>query len=107
MLRHGDFGQAFFHLAAGEDLETVRIEAVQEVLVCAVGIGIGEKVIVNADLGFAAVVGVHPVDGGALDLTAVGRIAAAAVWVVLSEDLGDFAVLILYAARACHEIGTF
>ena len=103
-LRHGDLGQALFHLAALEDLETVGVQAVQEVLVRPVRLRIGEEIIIEPHLRVGAVVGVHPVDGGALDLAAVGGIAAAALGIVLAENLGDLAGLVLHAAGAGDQI---
>ena len=86
-LGHRRFGQTPLDLAALKDLETVGIQAVEEVLVGAVGLGIGKEIVVQPDLGVGTVVRIDPVDRGALDLAAVRRVAAAAVRIVLAEDL--------------------
>ena len=75
VLRHRDFGKAGLYLAIGQYAQALGIEIIQEVLVGAVRLRIGEEVVVNAHLGVGGGPGVDPVDGGALDLTAVGRIA--------------------------------
>ena len=99
--------QAPLHLAAGEGLEGVGIQAVQEVLVRPVGVGVGEEVVVEPDLGVQSGGGVHPVEGRALDLAAIGGVAAPALGVIGGQDLGDIAVLVLDAAGAGDEVGAF
>ena len=64
-------GERALDLAAREDLEGIRVQALKEVLVRRVGIGIGEEVRIQAYLGVYGLVGLDPVDGG-LDLAAVG-----------------------------------
>ncbi len=76
------FAHLRLHLAAGEHRQAVGVQAVQEVLVRAVGRGVGEQVVVQADLGVHGVLRVHPVDRRALDLAAVGGVAAAGVGVI-------------------------
>ncbi len=71
----------------------------------AVGGGVGEEVVVQTDLRVDGGVGVHPVDGGALDLAAVGGIAALGLRVVLRQDLDHVAGLVLHAAGAADEVG--
>ena len=66
--------QECLHLTAGEHFQRVGVQASQVVLVCCIGIGIVEQVGVLTDLGVHAVVCVNPMDGCALDLTAIGRI---------------------------------
>ena len=84
--------QAGFHLAAGEHLQGVGVQAAEEVLAGGVGIGIVKQVIVLTDLGLAAVVGIHPVDGCALDLPAVGGVAPLGGGVVGGQHLHHVAV---------------
>src|SRR5699024_1162890 len=96
-------GQAGLHLGVGEHLQGAGVEAVQEILVAGVGIGVGEQVVVQTDLGVHGGGGVHPVDGGALHLAAVGGITAPAVGIVGGKDLGDIAVFILGTAGALDE----
>ena len=93
-------------LASGEDRQTVRVQAFQEVLVRAVGLLVGEQVVVQPHLGVQAVGGVHPVERRALDLAAVGGVAAPGIRVVSAEHLGDVAVLVLDAAGAGDQIRT-
>ena len=64
-------GERTLDLAARENLEGIRVQALKEVLVRRVGIGIGEEVRIQAYLGVYGLVGLDPVDGG-LDLAAVG-----------------------------------
>ena len=49
------FDERGFDLAAGEDLQGVGVQAVEEVLVRAVGLGVGEEVVIQAHLGVEAV----------------------------------------------------
>ena len=98
--------QAGFHLAAGEHLQGVGVQAAEEVLAGGVGIGIVKQVIVLTDLGLAAVVGVHPVDGCALDLPAVGGVAPLGGGVVGGQHLHHVAVFVLDAAGAGDQVGT-
>src|SRR5699024_6538851 len=98
-------GQTGLHLGAGQHLQGAGIEAVQEVLVAGVGVGIGEEIVVQPHLGVHGGGGVHPVDGGALHLAAVGGVAALAVGIVGGEDLGHIAVFILGAAGTLDEVG--
>ena len=71
-------GHSLFHLTAGEDLQRIGIQAVQEVLVCTIGSGIGEQVIVETNLCVQCGLCINPVDGSTLDLAAVSRVAALA-----------------------------
>ena len=66
------FDERGFDLAAGQDRQGVRVQAVEEVLVRAVGLGVGEKVFVQTDLRVNGSLAVDPVDRRALDLAAVG-----------------------------------
>ena len=45
-------------------------------------------------------------DGGALDLAAVGGVAAPGLRVILAQDLDDVAGLVLHVAGAADEVGT-
>ena len=76
---HRQLAETGFDLAAGENLETVGIDAVKEVLVRAVRLRITEQIVVETNLGVDRGVCVDPVDGRALDLAPVGRITAAAL----------------------------
>ena len=98
-------GERALDLAAREDLEGIRVQALEEVLVRCVGIGIGEEVRIQAYLGVYGLVGLDPVDGG-LDLAAVGGVTAAGGRVIFAKDLRDVAVRILDAAGALDDIGT-
>lgn len=106
MSRSGSALKHLFKLAACEDLERVGVEAAYIILVRSVRIGIGEQIAVQPYLGVGAVVCIDPVYCCALDLAAVGRIAAAAFGIVGREDLGDIAVGVFYAAGAGDEICT-
>ena len=66
--------EAGLHLAAGEHRKALRVQAIQEVLVRAVGLLIGKQVVVQPDLRVHAVLRVHPVERGTLDLAAVGGV---------------------------------
>ena len=90
--------------AASQHFETVGIDIVDEVLVRTVRIGVGKEIVIDSYLGVRAVVGIHPVDRGALDLAAVSGIAAAAFRIIFAEDLDDISVLVLAAAGAGDEI---
>ena len=98
------FGQSRLHLGVGQHLQGVGVQAVQEVLVPGVRLGVAEQIVVQAHLGVHGGGGVHPVDGSPLYLAAVRRVAAAAVGIVLTQDLGDIALLILDAAGAPDQI---
>ena len=102
----GSVCQHALSFAAGENLEGVGVKIVKEVLVCTVGIGVGEEVIVKTDLAVNSSVAVYPVDSSALDLASVGGIAAAAVGIVLAEDFDNITLIVLYTACAGDEICT-
>ena len=68
---HRDLSEAFLDLAARQHFETVGIDIVEEVLVRTVRIRVGKEIVIDSYLGVRAVVGIHPVDRGALDLAAV------------------------------------
>ena len=96
--------QALFHLTAGENLQRVGVQAGQEVLVCGIGICIVKEVAVLTNLSLCTVVGIHPVNGSALDLPAVSGIAAPGLGIVGSQHLDDLAVFVLDAAGAGNQI---
>ena len=77
-------GQTGLHLAVRQDLQRAGIQALDEVLVGGVGVGVGEQVVVKPHLGVHGGGGVHPVDGGTLHLPAVGGVAAPAVGIILA-----------------------
>ena len=106
VLRHGNLSQRGLHLAPGENLQAVGVQAVQKVLVQPVGVGVCEEVGVHPYLGIHGGFTVHPVDGGALHFVAVGRVAALAVGLILAENFGNVAVFVLHTAGAGDEIGT-
>src|ERR1035441_1185009 len=85
-------GERGLQLCASENLQRVVVEIVQNVLIFSeiVGIGLGEQVAVEADFGADGVGGGDPVHGG-LDLAAVGRVAAAAGWIVGAMHLDNLA----------------
>ena len=58
-------GEHPLDLAAGEHGQRVRIQALQIVLAVALGVGVGEEVIIQARLGVGAVVCIDPVDRAA------------------------------------------
>ena len=101
---HRQLAETGFDLAAGENLETVGIDAVKEVLVRAVRLRITEQIVVETNLGVDRGVCVDPVDGRALDLAPVGRITAAPLGVILAVDLRHTAVGVLLAAGAGDQI---
>ena len=74
--------QAGFHLAAGEYFQRIRVQAGQEILAGGVGVRVVEQVGILTDLRIGAVVGIYPMDGGTLDLSAVSGVAALAARVV-------------------------
>ena len=92
---HGSFSQTGLHLAALEDDKAFRVEILKEILILSVGIGIGEEIVIESDLCVNTVGGVDPVNGCALDLAAVGRIAAAAFRVILTVNFLYAAVRVL------------
>ena len=104
VVRRGDVAHARLDLAAGQHLERIGVHAGKEILVRAVGCGVAEQLAVNTHLGVQRGRGVDPVDRRALNLAAVGGIAARRVRVVLGVDLDDVAVFILLAARAGDEV---
>ena len=69
--------EALFYLTAGENLERVRVHAGEVVLTRSIRICIVKQICILTNLSIAAVVCVHPVDGCALDFTAVCRVTAA------------------------------
>ena len=98
--------QGSFHLTAGQHFQRVGVQASQEILAGGIGIGIVEEVVVLTHFGVQTVVGIHPVDGGTLDLAAVGRIAAAGLGIVGGQNLGDVAVFVGDTAGALNEVST-
>ena len=90
----------------GEHLQRVGVQAGQEVLSGGIGIGVVKEVAVLADLAVHAVVGIHPVNGCALDLPAVSGIAAPAVGIVGCQNFGNLAAFIRDAAGALDDVGT-
>ena len=100
------FDERGFDLAAGQDRQGVRVQAVEEVLVRAVGLGVGEEVLIQAHLGVDRCFAVDPVDRRALDLAAVGGVAAAGIGVIRRVNFLDAAVGGLLAAGAGDEIRT-
>ena len=98
-------GQAGLHLGVGEHLQGAGVEAVQEVLVPGVRLGVGEQVVVQPHLGVHGGGGVHPMNGRALHLPAVGGVAAPAVGIVLGQNGGDVARRIGLIAGALDHIG--
>ena len=104
VVRRGDVAHARLDLAAGQHLERIGVHAGKEILVRAVGCGVAEQLAVNTHLGVQRGRGVDPVDRRALNLAAVGGIAARRVRVVLGVDLDDVAIFILLAARAGDEV---
>ena len=99
-------GQGCFHLAAGENLQGVGVQAGQIVLACGIGIGIIKQVAVLTDLCVHCGGSVNPVDGSALDLAAVGRIAAPGLGVIGGQNFHNIAVLVGNAAGALDQVGT-
>ena len=96
LIKFGGHGShSLFHLASGEDGERFGVQAIQEVLIRPVGLGIGEKVIIEAHLGVQAVFRIYPVERCTLDLAAVSGVAAPRVGVVFAENFGDMAAFIL------------
>ena len=77
-------------MAPSQNLQRVGVEIREDVLAFrdVVGIGLGEELVVEADLGGDGMGGRNPVHGG-LDLAAVGRVAAAARGIVGAVHLDD------------------
>ena len=97
--------QGGLDLAAGQDFQGVGVHVAQQGLHAGGVRGDGiEQVLVQPDLGIHGGLGVHPVDGGTLDLAAVGRIAAAGLGIIGGQDLGDVAVLIGVVAGAGDQV---
>ena len=95
--------QGGLHPGAGDHRQGVGIQAVQEVLVGAVRIRVGEQIVVEPDLRLHGGFRVHPMEGGALDLPSVGRVAAPGIRVVGAGDGRDIALRVLFAAGAGDE----
>ena len=87
-------------LAAVQDGQRIGIQAVKEVLVRAVGLRVGEQIVVKPYLGIDAGGGIDPVDRCALDLPAVSGVAAAGEGIVLGVDLDDIAEI---GRASCRE----
>ena len=98
------FDKRRFDLAAGQNRQGIRVQAVEEVFVRAVGLRVGEEVFVQTNLGVNGSLAVNPVNGCALDLAAVGRVAAAGIGVIRRVNFLDAAVGGLLAAGAGDEI---
>ena len=81
LFRHCKLAETGLKLAAGQHLETVGIDAVKEILVLSVRLGIAEQIVIESDLCVNCGGGIDPVNGRALDLAPVGRISAAALGV--------------------------
>ena len=79
--------QGSLDLTAGQNLQRVLVHVAQQRLH---GGGVGgscmEQVLVQANLGIHSGLGIHPVDGGTLDLAAVSGIAAAGLGIVGGQD---------------------
>src|ERR1035438_9536011 len=99
-------GERRLQLGAGENLDGVGIEIVENVLIFSkiVRIGLGEEVAVEADFGGDSVGGRNPVHGG-LDLAAVGRVAPAAGGIVSTVHLDDVAGRVFHHAPSGDEVG--
>lgn len=93
------FDKRGFDLAAGQNRQGIRVQTVEEVFVRAVGLRVGEEVFVQTNLGINGSLAVNPVNGCALDLAAVGRVAAAGIGVIRRVNFLDAAVGGLLAAR--------
>ena len=100
-------GQTSFHFAVRQDLQRAGIQALDEILVGGVGVGVGKEVVVEPHLGVNGGGGVHPVDGGALHLPAIGRVTAPTVRIILGSDLGHISIFIRFIANALDEIRAF
>ena len=98
--------QALFDFAAGEHFQRVGIQASKEILACCIGIGIIKQIAVLANLSIHSGFCVHPVDGCALDLTAVSRIAAAGLGIVGCQNFHHIAVFVGDTAGALDQICT-
>lgn len=88
-----------FDLAASQHVERIRVQAGEEIL-GGIGLRIGEEVVILAHLSLDAVFFVDPMDRRALDLAAIGGIAAAGVRIVSRVDFHDISILVLFAAGA-------
>ena len=98
--------QGSFRLAAGEHFQGVGVHACQEIFTCGIGIGIQEQIVILADLGIHSSLGIHPVDGSTLDLTAVSGVAATGLGIVGSQNFHHIAVLIGDTAGALDQVST-
>ena len=97
-------GQTSFHFAVRQDLKRAGIQAVDEVLIGSVGVGVGEQIIIEADLGVHRRGGIHPMNRCTLDLPAIGGVAAPALRVILGSNLGHIAVFVRFVANALDQI---
>ena len=71
--------ESCFHLAAGQNFQRSRdSDSPKSFCPPASGSGIRKQIVIQAHLGVHRGGGIHPVDGGAFDLAAVGWIAATA-----------------------------
>ena len=98
--------QAGLNLTAGENLQRIGVHAGQEILAGSIGIRIIKKIGVLADLSIGTGLGIHPMDGGTLDLPAIGGVAALGLGIIGGQNLGDVAVFVLDAAGAGDQIST-
>ena len=94
--------QAGFDDAVCQDLQGIRIE-VRDEITAGFRVGIVEQPIVQAYFSGDAVRSGDPMDG-ALDLAAVGRVAAARGWVITAVQFHDLAVGILDHVLAFNEV---
>ena len=99
--------QAGFYLTAGEDFQRIGVQVLhQSFHAGGVGVNSVEQVVVQTDLCVHSGLGIHPVDGSALDLAAVGGIAAPGLGIVGSKNLHHIAVFVGDAAGALDQVGT-
>ena len=96
--------QTGFHLTAGENFQRVGIQTGQEILAGGIGIGIVKEVRILTNLGIDCGLGIYPVDGSALDLTAVSRITATGFGVVGGKYFGDIAILVGVVTGTLNEV---
>ena len=99
--------QTGFYLTTGENLQRVGVQTGKEILTCGIGVGIVEEIVVLTNFRVTAGCGIYPMNGSALDLPAVGRIAASGIRIVGCQNFGDIAVFVSDTACALDDISAF
>ena len=96
--------QRSFHLTVGEHFQTVGIQTGQIVLACGIGIGIIKQIAVLTDFRIHGGIGIHPMDGGTLDLAAISGVTAPGFGIVGCQNFHDITVLVLDATGTLDQV---